>query len=314
MAFSSRTRVWRALSLGVLLGSLAACGASTASVTDVEQAEMPPDVAEGRRLFLASCAGCHGARGDGKGEAAERLFPPPRNLTRGEYRFRSTASGTLPTRDDLHRTISLGLPGSAMPAWRDLYSPRQIASLVLYVEALSPRFSRELRGSEELLIPSDLRATPSTPALVKRGGELYVKMGCGECHGSEGRGDGKAAATARNSDGSISHVFDFTYGVYKGGSSPTDVYRTFMTGLDGAPMPAFDQSLPEEADRWALVAYVLSLGRPRGVLFYLSERPSWQDPLEDAKPYLPPSAAAAPGPSTPTTAPADPAVPGADGW
>ena len=313
MAFSSRTRLWRALSLGVLVGSLAACGASTASVSEAEHNETSPDVAEGRRLFFASCAGCHGARGDGKGEAAERLFPPPRNLTRGEYRFRSTASGALPTREDLHRTISLGLPGSAMPAWRDLYSPRQIASLVLYLETLSTRFSREVRGSEERLIASDLRATPSTPALVTRGRDLYAKMGCGECHGSQGRGDGKAAATARNSDGSVSHVFDFSYGVYKGGNSPTDVYRTFMTGLDGAPMPAFDQSLPEEADRWALVAYVLSLGRARGVLFYLTERPSWHDPLADAAPYAAPAAAAAPPSSTPAAAPAE-AVPGADGW
>jgi len=291
----------------VLLG---ACSGGSAAVVDPGRPDTAPDVAEGRRVFLATCAGCHGARGDGAGAAADGLFPPPRNLTRGEYRFRSTASGTLPTRADLARSIALGLPGSAMPGWRDQLSAHQIDSLVLFLENLSPRFADEPRQLEDVVLAADLSPTAATPAAIAQGKALYVKMGCGECHGAQGRGDGKAAAAARNSDGTVSHVFDFTYGVYKGGHRPVDVYRTFVTGLDGAPMPAFDQSLPQEEDRWALVAYVLSLGRARGLAFYLSERPTWYEPMEDPKPYTP---RPEPAPSArPTTAAPD--SPAAEGW
>ncbi len=275
MASSNHTRLVAVLG-GCLLG-LAACSAT--AIWHSDQPSAPPDVATGRRLYLASCAGCHGVRGDATGEIAASVFPPPRDFTRGEFRFRSTASGTLPTRADLARTIDLGLPGSAMPSWRGLLSDNEIASIVLFVETLSPRFAQEQRQPEDVILPADLSPVAATPELVTRGRDLYVKMGCGECHGAEGRGDGKAAATSRNSDGTVSHVFDFTYGVYKAGDAPVDVYRTFVTGLDGAPMPAFDQSLPEEADRWALVAYVLSLGRARGLTYYFSERPTWRDPM-----------------------------------
>ena len=38
----------------------------------------------------------------------------------------------------------------------------------------------------------------------------------------------------------------------------TDIYRDFMTGLDGSPMPSFaDQLKPEEA--WDLVHYLRTL-------------------------------------------------------
>ena len=307
MAFSSKSAARAIVGLGLL--GLAACSGS--GIFTAVGPDAPPDVAAGRRVYLASCAGCHGVRGDATGEVAASVFPPPRDLTRGEFRFRSTASGALPTRDDLARTVALGLPGSAMPAWHDLLTDHAIASVVLYIETLSPRFATEVRRPEDVVLPAELSPVAATPELVSRGHDLYVKMGCGECHGPEGRGDGKAAATARNSDGTVSHVFDFTYGTYKGGDGPLDIYRTFVTGLDGAPMPAFDQSLPDDADRWALVAYVRSLGRPRGLAFYLSERPTWHEPMakrSDAA-HKPEAAHGASPTVTPETA-----VPRSDGW
>jgi mono/diheme cytochrome c family protein len=44
----------------------------------------------------------------------------------------------------------------------------------------------------------------------------------------------------------------------KGGSSPEDVYRTFMTGLEGSPMPSYEGAMTEE-EAWELVAYVRGL-------------------------------------------------------
>ena len=45
----------------------------------------------------------------------------------------------------------------------------------------------------------------------------------------------------------------------KGGSTGEDLYRVFMTGLNGTPMPSFADTIkPDEA--WDLVHYMQSLG------------------------------------------------------
>ncbi len=236
-------------------------------------------VDEGEAIFQTLCAGCHGVRGDGRGPAAYAMDPAPRDLRRGEYRFRSTASGALPERHDILRTLRLGLPGTAMPSWQEQLTGPELRSVVLYLETLSPRFGSEARYAEDILVaPGSLAPPPVTPALLERGRAIYEEQKCGDCHGPAGRGDGISAETHQNSDGTASHVFDFTYGRYKGGSRPEDVYRTFVTGLNGTPMPAFDQSLPEQDERWALVHYVLSLNRARGLGFYLTPPPSWEEP------------------------------------
>jgi mono/diheme cytochrome c family protein len=94
--------------------------------------------ARGRALFLASCAGCHGDRADGNGPAAP-FFPdhPPRNLRRGDYKFRSTKD-PAPLDEDLFRTIRRGA-GPSMPAWPDL-SEAQVWDLVLYLKSIHPYF------------------------------------------------------------------------------------------------------------------------------------------------------------------------------
>jgi cytochrome c oxidase cbb3-type subunit 2 len=239
------------------------------------------DVTAGRKLFRALCSGCHGDDGRAKTAVAEVYAPLPRNLTKASYRFRTTASGTLPLRRDILRTVAEGLPGTAMPSWKEQLDQRQLMSIVLYLETLSPRFrDPDLKPeSDDILIhPEKLKAPPLTAALLARGRRVYKELKCWDCHGQRGRGDGPSAKTAKNVDGTKSDVFDFTTGNFKGGSRPVDVYRTFMTGLDGTPMPSYADSLPTEPDRWALVYYVLSLRRERGLWFYLRNRPTWREP------------------------------------
>lgn len=233
---------------------------------------------EGRRVFRAVCAGCHGAKGDGDSEVAATMVPRPRDLTAGEYRFRSTATGKLPLRSDIMRTLERGLPGTPMPSWRAQLTAAQMRSVVLYLETLSPRFERERALTEAQVDRDTVEIVASTPALITKGREIYEEMKCADCHGPGGQGDGEAAATLTDNDGSPSHVFDFTDGRYKGGYDVFDVYRTFTTGLNGTPMPSFDGSLPSETDRWALVHYVRSLTKSRGLWFYLSNRPTHEDP------------------------------------
>jgi len=66
-------------------------------------------------VYNHACAWCHGKDGRGDGPAAfsiaKYLSPRPRDLTRGRFELRSTASGELPTDEDLLCTLEHGIPG-----------------------------------------------------------------------------------------------------------------------------------------------------------------------------------------------------------
>ena len=74
-------------------------------------------LAEGAAIYLQRCSFCHGLLGDGNGPAAEYLDPRPRDFTLGTFKFRTTQSGELPRDEDLFRTVSRGLSGTAMQAF-----------------------------------------------------------------------------------------------------------------------------------------------------------------------------------------------------
>lgn len=87
---------------------------------------------EGEKLYRYACATCHGVLGDGRGPSAEPLDPKPRDLTTGEYIMGGTDR-------EIYQSISAGVPGSTMPAWRDLLSRDQRWGLVEYVKSLPVR-------------------------------------------------------------------------------------------------------------------------------------------------------------------------------
>lgn len=209
--------------------------------------------ARGRTVYIEQCASCHGARGDGRGEAAAYLNQLPRNFTTGVYKFRSTMSGQLPTDDDLFRTISNGIAGTSMDGYAALPERDRLA-LVAYLKSLSPRFAREEAGTP-ITFPAP---RPLTPESAARGRALYERMQCAACHGDGARGDGPLAADLNGTDGLPIRPADLTRPKLKGGRAPESVYRSVMTGLDDTPMPSYGDSLmPDEA--WDIALYILSL-------------------------------------------------------
>ncbi len=209
--------------------------------------------ARGKKAFDRYCISCHGVDGDGRGPSAEWLDPRPRILTSGIFKFRSTRSGELPTDADLLRTITNGLHGTYMPRWAPI-TAREREDVVQYVKSLSPRFASEPQGEPVAIPPSP----PVTPQLAEKGKEVWGKMQCAACHGDTGKGDGASARTLRDDWGFPVVPHDFTQGPLKVGDAPEDLYRTFMTGLNGTPMPSYVENLSPE-DAWALVAYVRTL-------------------------------------------------------
>jgi len=200
------------------------------------------------------CVGCHGDEGDGNGENAPWLDPKPRDFQLGIFKCRSTPTGTLPTDEDLFETIARGLDRSNMPPW-NTFTKQQRADLVAYVKHFSPRWVSEKPGAP-IQIPPEPEITADR---IKAGQEVYKKMECWKCHGVEGRANGPSASTLTDDLNRPILAFNFTEGArFKCGVSDADLYKIFMTGLDGTPMPSFaDNIKPDEA--WDLVFYLRTL-------------------------------------------------------
>ena len=208
----------------------------------------------GKPLYFRYCWGCHGSHGDGNGENGPYLNLLPRNFVAATFKCRSTPTGTLPTDQDIYDAIDRGLTNSNMPAWSAL-TDQMRADLVAFVKSFSPRFKTEQPG-----VPI---AVPAEPALnldgLKHGKELFTKLECFKCHGEEGRGDGPAAAALTDNNNQPIHPYNFESGTrFKCGTTNSDLYKIFMTGLDGTPMPSFADVLkPNEA--WDLAHYLRTL-------------------------------------------------------
>jgi len=208
----------------------------------------------GRQLYYRYCWGCHGARGNGDGENAPYLNILPRNFVIGAFKCRSTPTGTLPLDSDLYSTLKRGINFSNMPIWSAL-TDQQRADLVAFIKTFSPRWKTEK--------PGDAIQVPAEPALsvtsIKHGSELFQKLECWKCHGQEGRGDGPSASTLTDSNDQPIRPYNFTSdNRSKCGKTNQDLYKIFMTGLDGTPMPSFADVIKPE-DAWDLVHFLRTL-------------------------------------------------------
>jgi cytochrome c oxidase cbb3-type subunit 2 len=222
-------------------------------------------VEEGKKVYTKYCVICHGGKGDGKGlvgiihrveKSGLVWYVYPRDFTVGVFKFRTTPTGCLPTDKDLLRTVTNGIPRSGMPSHKDLSSEERNA-VVEYIKTFSKRWVEE-EPCETTYDPKkpDWVGSPSS---VKRGEKIYVEMKCWECHGYEGKGDGPKADKLKDDWGDKILPFDFTTGTLKRGSTPENIYMTYITGLDGTGMPSYEDSIQNEEDRWHLVSYTLKL-------------------------------------------------------
>ncbi|HXV42526.1 MAG TPA: c-type cytochrome [Anaerolineae bacterium] len=221
-------------------------------------APLAQEVSQGQTIYEQRCAACHGVNGDGQGPGAERLFIKPRDFTRDEYKIKSTAGDEFPTRDDLIRVISKGMPGSSMPAWEGVLTQGEIGAVTDYIQQNFGRFfAQEGYGTTVIEAPS--RIEPSAENLA-RGEELFASdIGCLKCHGEHGRGNGPSAFELTDNAGQVIYPADLTQPWrFRGGSAPEDIYVRLRTGMPGSPMPSFADALSEE-ETWHLVNYVLSL-------------------------------------------------------
>jgi cytochrome c oxidase cbb3-type subunit I/II len=215
----------------------------------------------GHGLYLRYCYGCHGLHGDGNGENASFLDPKPRDFTLGVFKCRSTPTGTLPVDSDLLHTMERGVWTSGMPSWRPL-SEANRKELLAYIKIFSSRWKAEKPGTP-IQIPPE---TAITIESIRHGGELYHKHDCWKCHGEQGRGDGPSASTLTDNKDQPIRPYDFAdaddSSRFKCGETNEDLYRIFMTGLDGTPMPSHADVI-QPNDAWDIVHFVRTLQTQR---------------------------------------------------
>lgn len=218
--------------------------------------ELKPPPPWGGAVYQANCAVCHGTYGDGNGPAARMFVVRPREFRSGVFKFRSTPSGSLPTDEDLWRTVTQGIRWTGMLARPDL-SHADLEAVIAYVKSFSPRFT-----AEKPLPPVAVPPPPvQTSELVARGKELYQEADCASCHGNTGRGDGPSGAGMKDDWGRPLRPSDLTWRPLKRGSSLHPLYLTLATGLSGTPMPSYGGALDGE-QIWSLVYYLESLVPP----------------------------------------------------
>jgi hypothetical protein len=231
-------------------------------------------------LYERFCLACHGERGDGRGPAAAFAWPAPRDLTRGDFKWRSVPVGQAATDDDLRATIRLGAPGTSMPGFPTL-SAAQLDEVLAVVRSFAP--------AARAGTPIALGVAPAPdPA---RGAALWQAKGCAACHPSR--------------------AYDLATGLRRPrepGSTRRAAALSIATGM-GA-MPAY-AGVITDAELWALADHVVALASPRA-LPAAPWRLARAAPADPAAPSGPTRAAPAQpaAPSGPTrAAPADPAAP-----
>ena len=249
----------RSAVIGIAAIAAAALGVTLAAQPPAPATSPPPadpGVQRGQAVYLRHCVECHGAAGKGDGPAAHLLSPRPRDFTLARYKIRSTETGSLPTDDDLLRSLRQGLYGTAMPGWQQLLPDADLRAVVAYIKTLAPRFARE--APEPILPPPP---APLTPQGVAHGAVVYQALQCGKCHGIDGRGTGATATAFEDDWRQPIEAADLTEPwTFRGGATAEDIYMRFRAGMSGTPMPSFKDNATDD-DMRDLAHFVLSLGR-----------------------------------------------------
>ncbi|MEO6739547.1 MAG: cytochrome c [Chthoniobacteraceae bacterium] len=217
---------------------------------------------QGRYVYERNCLLCHGVKGDGNGEFAKDLQPKPRSFREGWFKFRTTPYDKLPTDDDLRRTITGGLSGTAMGMFTGL-SSSEVTAVIEYVKTFSRRWRHAENDAPALEMPEPpawLRNADATRSHASAGNVLFATI-CATCHGAKGDGNGLAVPALKDGWGFPAQPADLRQAHLRCGDGAADIFRILSTGMSGTPMVNFAPALTE-VQRWDIAAYILSIRLP----------------------------------------------------
>ena len=249
---------------------------------DLSNAEL---IARGSQLFAKSCAVgyCHGSEGRAaRGPALRERVWEPR---------------------EVYRITHDGLPGTSMPAWKDVFSRQDIWAITAYVVSLSgDRPARETLVIE--IDAGEAAPAPELTAAASRGRELFFDLTrerrCGVCHQVGPRGTavgpnlavsapetsrGELAEAIEDHEASVAYGFEQVVVRLRDGSQVRGVLSEesddFVRVFDAAAVPPPLRTIyRDEIDRIAMEevssmpgtwAEVYSSGELELILDYLGE-------------------------------------------
>ena len=129
-------RLWRKPSVRETLAiHIVLCAALVIPATALGE-----DAVSGKAKYDIFCVSCHGFTGKGDGPFGFALQPPPRDFTKGAFKFDTDKSGEPGTDVDLANVIAGGAGkygGNMMMApWGDTLSGDEISDLIAYIRSL----------------------------------------------------------------------------------------------------------------------------------------------------------------------------------
>jgi mono/diheme cytochrome c family protein len=138
------------------------------------------------------------------------------------------------------------LPDFSLEAFRRLHAPQDWFKVITNgrLEKTMPPFADALSDSERWEVTAYLYTLSASTVTLEAGQQLYTAQ-CAACHGATGQGNGPQGAA---------DLPDFTSPKFFATKSEQDFYLSLTSGVH-----VFTDTLTE-AERWAVVAYVRSLG------------------------------------------------------
>ena len=146
-----------------------------------------------------------------------------------------------------------------MPTFKKL-PDGDVEALIVYVKHLSRNWDDDSLYAAPLDLPEPPEWFSEESARQERAkqGKAQFDLTCAVCHGPEGHGDGPGAKGLIDVWEHPVQPAMLSKDHHKSGDSPTDLYRTIATGLNGTPMVGFAEALkPKQI--WELVAYIKSI-------------------------------------------------------
>jgi len=131
----------------------------------------------GERLYLQSCALCHGTDGHGRTELGRSMYPPAMDLTSPHVQHWNDA--------ELFWIIQNGVRLTGMPSWKSTFNEQDMWTLVNFIHNLL-RVETELAAIADSPAKSDLERPRGK--LIEYGRTLYRQEGCFMCHRLNGEG------------------------------------------------------------------------------------------------------------------------------
>lgn len=98
------------------------------------------DIETGKQKYQMFCVTCHGEQGKGDGPGGAGLEPPPRDFSKGEFKFDANKDGKPGEDEDLEMVITNGAAaygGSPlMTPWGGALTEDDIDSVILVIRSL----------------------------------------------------------------------------------------------------------------------------------------------------------------------------------